>query len=398
MQGKWVFVRLWLVFFFHGMSPGFWLPSLTNLLKAEGYVSWVALAFAVPPICALFSPLIGGALADEKMAAQKLMGWSSLLGAVAIVFAFSALDFGFHPGWFLAGLAIYALVSGPTWGLLATISLTHLNNGGRHYPIARMGATFGWMVAGFLTSYVLRADSSPVSGYGAGVARICAGLLAFGLPHTPPLGVGKSWRSALGLGGFKLFRNRDHAVLFCVTGLFSVPLSAFYMYGPELFKALGDKTPTASMSIAQWSEVAAMFFLGIMMVKYRLKTLLMWGLGLSVLRYLLSGYAGLTGIIGWHFAGIALHGVCYTLYFVTAQVYLDRRVDPAMRGQAQGLLGLMASGIGPLVGAFFCGWLRVVCVDENGQGWEDFWWILAAMITVCWISFGLFYKGMKAGK
>lgn len=395
---KGTFPLLWLVFFFHGMAPGFWLPSLTNVLKAQGLESWQAWAFAVPPICALVSPVVGGALADERIAAQKIMAWSSLLGAVMIVLAFGALDIGMSPVWFLIGIAAYSLVSGPTWGLMATISLAHLTHGERHYPMVRVGATFGWMAAGFTISYLLHADVSLICGYAAGVARVAAGLLSFYLPNTPPLGLGKSWKSALGLDGFKLFKNRDHAVLFSVTGLFSVPLIAFYMYSAELFKALGNKAPTASVSVAQWSEVAALFLLGAIMLKYRLKTLLMWGLGLSVLRYAMSGYAGLSGMISWHFAGVAMHGVCYTLYFVTAQVYLDRRVDPAMRGQAQGLMGLMSSGIGPLVGAFFCTWLRNTCVDANGNGWEYFWWILAGIIAVCWAALGLLYRGMKTGK
>jgi hypothetical protein len=36
-------------------------------------------------------------------------------------------------------------------------------------------------------------------------------------------------------------------------------------------------------------------------------------------------------------------------------------------------------------------------VDETGAGWQNFWWTLAAIIAVCWISFGLFYRGKKAG-
>ncbi|MEY3394681.1 MAG: hypothetical protein RL346_917 [Verrucomicrobiota bacterium] len=330
------------------------------------------------------------------MSAQKLMGWSSLLGAVTILYAFVALDLGWSPVWFLFGIVLYSLVSGPTWGLMATISLTHLTHGERHYPMVRVGATFGWMAAGFMISYVLHSDASVICGYAAAVARIAAGILAFYLPNTPPLGEGKSWKSALGLDSFGLFKHRDHAVLFLVTGLYSVPLIAFYMYSAEMFKALGSDAPTAAVSVAQFTEVVAMFLLGAMMLKYRLKTLLMCGLAFSVLRYALSGYAGLSGMIGWHYAGVALHGVCYTIYFVTAQVYLDKRVDPAMRGQAQGLFGLMASGIGPLIGAYFCAWLRMTCVDENGNGWEIFWWVLAGIIALCWGILGLFYRGMKA--
>ena len=65
------FPLLWVVFFIHGMAPGFWIPSLTNILKAEGLGAWVAWAFAIPPVCSLFSPLVVGALADERIAAQK---------------------------------------------------------------------------------------------------------------------------------------------------------------------------------------------------------------------------------------------------------------------------------------------------------------------------------------
>lgn len=396
-DGKRILAGLWLASFFQGLSTGFWLPALTNILNAEGMGQWVGWAFAVPPVCALFSPLVGGALADEKVPAQKLLAWCSLTGAVMLFLAFGALDAGLGALWFLFLLAAYSLASGPSWGLLATISMTHLGDGGKRYPLVRVGATFGWIAAGFLTSYALRADASPAAGYAGAAGRIVCAVLALRLPHTPPLGLGKSWKSALGLGAFSLFRNRNHAVLLTVTGLFSIPLAAFYMYSPELFEVLGDKTPTASMTVAQWSEIAAMIFLGALMVRYRLKTLLMWGLGLSALRFAMSGYAGLGGVIAWHTAGVALHGVCYTLYFVTAQVYLDRRVDPSMRGQAQGLLGLMAAGIGPLVGAFFCGWLRDVCVDENDNGWQNFWWILAGLIAVCWAAFGVLYRGRKAG-
>jgi len=44
------------------------------------------------------------------------------------------------------------------------------------------------------------------------------------------------------------------------------------------------------MTVSLGSEIAAMIFLGALMVRYRLKTLLMWGLGLSALRFAMSGY------------------------------------------------------------------------------------------------------------
>jgi nucleoside transporter len=388
-----VFGWLWGVFFLQGMTPGFWLPALTNILEARGLGGWVPIVFLVPSLCALISPLIGGALADQRVAAEKLLAISSTLGAVMLFAAFATLDAGWNPWWFVGLLGIYSICSGPSWGLLTTISLTHLAHGERQFPLVRVGATIGWMVAGVLTSYVLHADVSPVAGYASAAARMLGGMAALMLPHTPPLGSATSWRSRMGLDAFVLMKQPDHRVFFTVTALFSIPLSAFYMYAPELLKTLGDVHPTATMTIAQITEVLAMILVGSVMVRFRVKVILLWALGLSILRFGMSAYAGASGLITWHIGGIALHGMCYTFYFITAQVFLDRRVDPGLRGQAQGLLALVTSGIGPLVGTLFCGWLKSHCVGADGSGWEDFWSILAGTIAVCFLIFAVCYRG-----
>lgn len=388
-----VFTVLWVVFFFHGMTPGFWLPALTNILTARGLAGWVPAVFVVPPVCALISPLIGGALADQRVAADRLFAWSSLLCSLALVAAFGCLDAGWHPVWFVALLGLYSLLSGPTWGLLATVSLTNLSHGERQFPLVRVGATLGWVAGGLLTSYVLRADTSPVAGYASAVARLLAGGLAFLLPHTPPLGGATSLKSRLGLDAFSLLKHRDHCVFFVVTTLFSIPISAFYMYGPEFLKVLGDSRPTGTMTVAQLLEVVSMLLVGSVMTRFRVKTVLLWALGLSVLRFAMSSIAGMGGGIFWHIGGVALHGVCYTFYFITAQVFLDRRVNPGLKGQAQGLLAMASGGLGPLLGAMICGGLRTHCVGADGEGWALFWGILAAMIAGCLVIFAMFYQG-----
>jgi nucleoside transporter len=385
---------MWVVFFLQGMTPGFWLPALTNILKAHGLSGWVALVFVVPPLCAMVSPLVGGALADQRIAADRLFAWTSFLGSGALLAAFACLHAGWNPWWFVALLGSYSIFSGPSWGLLTTIALTHLPHGERQFPLVRLGATLGWMAAGLITSYVLHADTSPIAGYASATTRMLGGALAFLLPHTPPLGRANSWKSRLGLDAFALMKHRDHCVFFGVTALFSIPLTAFYMYAPELLKALGDQHSTATMTLAQITEIGGMLVVGSLMVRFRVKHVLLWALGLSVVRFGMSAYAGASGLIGWHIGGIVLHGVCYTFYFITAQVFLDRRVDPGLRGQAQGLLALVSSGLGPLVGAVVCGWLRSHCVTVDGRGWMDFWAILAGMIAVCFVIFALFYRGL----
>ena len=386
---------LWSVFFFQAMSPGCWTPVLTNLLAARGLAEWVPTAFLVGPVCALVSPLVGGAVADQRMAADRLLAWSSLVSGVALAIAFAALEAGWHPLWFIFLLGLSSLAGGPSWGLLATISLGGLPDGERRFPLVRVGGTIGWIAGGLVVSFLLAADASVRAGYAGAAVRLLAGLLAFGLPHTPPLGGGLSWKSRLGLDAFGLLRQRDHLVFFVVTALFSIPLSAFYMYAPEFLRALGDPRPAGTMTIAQGLEIGGMMVVGTLMVRYRIKTLLLWAIGLSVVRYGMSAVAGVNGAMAWHVAGIALHGVCYTFYFITAQVFLDRRVDPGMKGRAQGLLALVSGGAGPLLGTLLCGWMRDSMVSEAG-GWANFWGALAGMIAVCFAIFAWFYRGMAA--
>ena len=382
-------------FFFQGMTPGFWLPPLTNILQAQELGAWVAAAFMVPPVCALVSPLIGGALADQRVAADRLYLWTSLAAGVFLLAAFGCLDAGLNPWWFLILLGAHAIFSGPSWGLLTTTALTHLPNVERQFPLVRVGATLGWMAAGAMTSYLLHADVSVKAGYAAGVARIVGAFLAIPLPYTPPLGKSSSWRSQLGLDAFQLLGQRDLCAFFTVTTLFSIPLTAFYMYAPELLKVLGSTHATATMAIAQFTEILGMLVLGRLMLCFRMKTVLLWALGLSVLRFGMSGYAGHSGLIAWHIGGIALHGICYTFYFITAPVFLDNRVDPGLRGQAQGLLGLVIAGIGPLLGAWVCGWLRDHVVTADGHGWLAFWSILAGMIALCFVILAVFYREVR---
>ena len=391
-----IFAVLWIVFFFHGMGPGFWVSALTNILRARGLGAWVPTVFMVPPLCALVGPLIGGALADQRVSANRLFAWCSLMASVVLFAAFGSLKAGWHPLWFVGLLGVYSLLSGPSWGLLATVSLTHLSHGARQFPLVRVGGTLGWVAGGLMTSYLLHADTSPVAGYAATGAWVVSGLLAFLLPHTPPLGKGISLKSRLGLDAFSLMKQRDYLTFFVVTALFSIPLSAFYMYGPEFLKVLGDPHPTGTMTIAQMLEVGSMLVVGAVMTRYRVKAVLLWALGLSALRFGMSAWAGVTGGIYWHIGGVALHGLCYTFYFITAQVFLNRRVDPGMRGQAQGLLSMVSGGFGPLLGALICGWLRDTCVTDDGQGWSLFWTILAAMIAGCFALFAVFYQGSSA--
>ena len=383
-----------MMFFLLGMSMGFYMPALTNIVTAAGlgsdFVQWAWLA---GPVAAILSPVAVGALADNRFAAQKVLGWSGVLSALLLWASFRSLEIGVSPWWFVLLLFISSIIAAPLWSMLSSVSMIHLRDGEREFPLVRLGATIGWMLAGFATSWVLKADSSPVAGYAGAAVRMISGIVAFLLPHTPPPGRSRSWRTLMGFDAFGLLRQRDHFVFFVATALLSMPLAAFYMWTPKHLMVLGDPRPTWTMAIGQVSEIVAMLLMVSLMSRFRVKNLLLLALILSSLRYLIFAWADAGGGIAAMWVGVALHGLCYTFYFITAQMYLDRRVPLDMRSQAQGLLSLVSNGVGTLLGTVMVRELYDAMVPRESGGWFWFWMILGGMIAVIAAGFSFVYQG-----
>lgn len=388
-----------MAFFLLGMSPGCYTSALTNLINAQGLGSeWVTRAFLAGPIAAMVSPLMIGALADNRFAAQKVSGWIMILSSLLLAAAFRVLQAGGNPWGFVILLGGSSILVAPMWGMMTSISMTHLRCSEREFPLVRLGGTLGWMLAGWLVSYVLLADRSPIAGYAGAAVRMVAGISAFFLPRTPPVGSSRSLRTLLGLDAFKLLRERDQRMFFLVTALLSMPLMAFYIHTPKHLQMLGATKAAAVMTIGQFSEIAAMLAMSSIGRRFRVKTLLMAALGLSALRYGLFAMGGAQQQTGWLVAGIALHGMCYTFYFITGQLFLDRRVEPGMRTQAQGLLSLVNNGLGSLVGVKLGQWLYDLTVAGGHGGWTAYWLVQMGCILLCVPVLGVFYRGVGTSK
>ncbi|MFT7304674.1 MAG: MFS family permease, partial [Akkermansiaceae bacterium] len=141
--------RYWMavVFFLLASAPGFWFPALSNVLESYGLGDWKVIVFMVPPIAGMISPLIFGAQVDQRLEAQKVLGWIMLLGAGFLYMAFHALEHGWGAEWFLTFFIINALISAPAWSLLTTITLSNLADPGKTFGYFRVWGTIGWLVA-----------------------------------------------------------------------------------------------------------------------------------------------------------------------------------------------------------------------------------------------------------
>ncbi len=145
------------------------------------------------------------------------------------------------------------------------------------------------------------------------------------------------------------------------------------------------------MSLAQFTELIAMFSLAWLLHHWRLKWIFACGLAFGVLRFALSALDTKSSLL----LGVTLHGASFVLVFVTAQIYLNHRIDAAWRARAQALLTLLNGGVGNLIGYLGTGWWFAACTRANQTHWPLFWGALAAMVVGVMIYFLAAYRGKE---
>ena len=228
-----------------------------------------------------------------------------------------------------------------------------------------------------------------------GVMDAFAGVtvVSFFIPSVQPLELklARTWRDIFGLEALELLRDRDHRVVFLTAALYNAPLAAFYPYTPVHLQAVGIQHSTAAMTLGQLTETVAMLSLAKLLVRIRLKWLFLIGIGAGVIRYALFALNTKT----WMLVGISLHGIAYALYFITAQIYVESRVEPRLRARAQALLALMISGVGNLSGFIGSGVWREYCETAGLVNWSSFWAGLSICSALVFVFFATSYQGQR---
>lgn len=388
------FAKLGAFFFIQWMGFATWMVPLTLVLNAHGLQVIQPFAFATIAIGAILSPLFFGALADRKMGPTPVLRGLCLATAATMGLSTAAIKLGWNPWLVLALIQVFALFVTPTVSLATTIAMSQLEDPRRQFGPIRATGTIGW-IAGCLLISAIKADASTLAGFvGTGIFILLFGL-TYMLPNVvpPPSAQRLTIRERLGWDALVLLRHPDHRTVFLVGMLFVVPLASFYPYTPPQLQDLGFERAAAWMSLGQTTEILAMFGLGTLLAHLRLKWILGAGLAFGLVRYLFSAL----NTPGWVLISIALHGFTYTLYFTTAQIYVNERIDAAWRARAQALLSLMIAGIGNLVGYLGGGaWFRFNSTGA-GTNWPLFWGVLAGLIAGVAAYFLAVYRGRHGG-
>ncbi len=402
--------RLSVMMFLQFFVWGAWYVTVGNYMAANGMADLTHWPYTGNALAAIVSPFFLGLIADRYFNAERVVAVLHLFGGIVMLLVPALTT---NPTAFILMIILYNLFYMPTLGLTNAIAFSNIENQEKQFPLIRVFGTAGWIVAGLFISFVLGRftggvvpDTTPLPLYTTGIASLILGVFAFTLPKTPPQAKDQavSVRSIVGVDAFNQLKSGPFLVFLLSSFLICIPLAAYYNFAPIFVNAAGIKNPAATMSFGQMSEVIFMLLMPLFFARLGVKKMLLVGMGAWVLRYALFAFAAPSGIFWMILTGIILHGICYDFFFVTGQIYVDKKSTAAIRSQAQGMLVLVTYGLGMFIGAQVAGALFNGMVDPTAtsavqlEQYQIFWLVPTIFAAVVMLVFGLFFKEEKSAK
>ncbi len=391
-------IKLSVMMFLQYFVWGAWYVAmsayLNETLKFDG--QQVGLAYGSTALAAMISPFFVGMVADRFFSTERILAALHIVGGLLLFYVATLNSFStFYPV-----LIAYTLCYMPTLALTNSLSFHQMTDPGKEFPGVRVLGTIGWIVAGYaidLLGYGKSAGMFQV----AGVASLVLGGFSVMLPHTPParLGHAITVRDVLGLDALKLMKERSFLIFVIGSFLVCIPLQFYYAFANAFLNEIGVSNVTSKMGFGQWSEIFFMLIMPWFFVRLGVKKMLLVGMAAWAVRYALFAY-GDNGALVWMLSiGILLHGVCYDFFFVTGQIYVDKKASLQIRAAAQGFIAFVTLGFGMFIGSILSGWVvGKYAIEGGGHDWQTIWLIPAAMALVVLMLFAVFFTYREEAK
>jgi nucleoside transporter len=399
----WIRSKLALMMFFEYFIWGAWYVTVGTWLGQTLHFSGrqIGLIAGTTAIGAIISPFVAGWIADNLFSTEYVLSLLHLVGAVLLFLA--SRQFRFAPIYMLT--LLYSVVYMPTLSLTNSLAFRHLRDPRTQFGAIRVLGTIGWIAAGLLVGG-LHFEATAVPLRLAAVASVLLGIFSLMLPSTPPVADSSGrldFNAVLPPEVRKLFGQRGFAIFVVASFLICIPLQFYYAFTNLFLNQVGVHNAAGKMTGGQMSELACMLLIPWFFRRLGVKWMLVAGMGAWVLRYLLFAYGNAGPLVWMFWGGILLHGICYDFFFVTGQIYVDRKAPAAFRSAAQGMITLVTYGAGMLVGS----WLSGVTVDHFAitmadgsatHSWRPIWLVSCACSAVVLIAFLLLFSDKDDGK
>ncbi|AQQ70019.1 Putative nucleoside transporter YegT [Limihaloglobus sulfuriphilus] len=404
MQSK-VKAQLSAMMFLEFFIWGAWYVTMWKYLTAVNFDNIIGLAYSTTGIAAIISPLFIGMIADRFFATEKVLAILHIAGAV-LMFAVSEISNSTVFFWVLLG---YAVCYMPTLALTNSISLCQMSDPEKEFPPIRVLGTIGWIIAGLIIGFMPESisglstiENTSIPMKIAAGASLIMGFYCLTLPHTPPPSAGKkvSVRDVLGLDALKMLRDPQFAIFLICSFLICIPLAFYYQSANGFLGEVGVENAAGKMTLGQASEFFFMLVMPFFFVRLGVKKMLLVGMLAWVARYLMFAFGNSGSLVFMLYIGIMLHGICYDFFFVTGQIYVDKKAPKEIRSSAQGFLALITLGLGMIIGSLINGKVTryYETAGDIGHNWKMIWLIPCIMAGVVAILFGILFKDEISAK
>ncbi|MFD7920013.1 MFS transporter [Streptomyces sp. NPDC059740] len=395
-----LYARLGTMMLLEFLVFGSWYPTVGLVLSKHGFGDLIGLVFVFSSVAAVLSPMFVGALADRFFSAHKVFGTLHLAGAAVLVFIPSAVTSG-NDGLFLVLLFVFTLFFQPTQAMPNNIAFVHLQDKPEVFPYIRALGTGAWIVAGLVVGQ-LGLSASPVIFYLAAGWSVLLGVYAFTLPATPPQQRGAMFRIGdfVGSGAFALFRRPKFVLVMGCMLLISVPISIYNAYGSTYLSAAGVDDVASVMSLGQAFELLFILVLPVLLRTVGYRGVLTTGLVAWTVRCAL--FLAMDGGPHWlAYVVVGMHGACNDFFMITACMFVDRLVTPALKAQAQALVFFLSIGVGQGLGALLADALYSHAVAGRTTptlgDWNTLWLLAAAVSLVTLVLFAVLFRKERSG-
>jgi nucleoside transporter len=386
--------RLGALMFLEYFVWGAWYVTLGTFLAiglrfSGSQVGWAAGTTAVG---AILAPFFVGLVADRFFATQRTLGVLHLAGAALL---WAAAEQHSFPALYAAVLA-YSLCYMPTLALSNSLTFRHIRDAQQDFGPIRVFGTLGWIVAGLLIGH-LGVEATALPMHVAAAASAFLGFYCFTLPDTPPLAAGHSVSPWTIPGrALRVLRERSALIFAVASLLICVPLQFYYAFTNLYLNEVGIANAAGKMTGGQMSELVCMLLIPFFFRRLGVKYMLALGMVAWVARYALFAWGNATDLEWMLWGGILLHGICYDFFFVTGQIYIDRKASADLRAATQGLITFLTYGVGMFLGS----WLSGLVVDAYAlpavgglvhHDWRAIWLICAGCSLLVLVFFVLVF-------
>ncbi len=383
--------RLSTMLFLEYFIWGAWYVTVTTWLTATVHLSGkrVGLIAGATAVGAMIAPFFVGMVADKFFATQKVLAVLHLAGAGLLLLASFQTSFG--P--IYAVILAYCLCFMPTLALTNSLSFRQMRDPKQEFGSIRVLGTAGWIVAGLAIGF-LKLESTAYPLQIAAAASLVMGLYCFTLPDTPPLAPESrvTFASVFPRQAFSFLGERSMIVFVAASFLICIPLQFYYAFTNPFLNEIGVKFAAAKMSGGQMSELVGMLLIPWFFRRLGVRYMLAAGMAAWVIRYAFFAYGNAGERVWMLWAGILLHGICYDFFFVTGQIYIDRKAPASLRAAAQSLITFITYGVGMFTGSWLSGaivehYTVAAAAPASAHDWRSVWLVAAVASLAVLIVF-----------